>query len=100
MFMRLTYSAVAAIAALALFSSVGNALPTPTEATTYDQVPSLDASADTFNNGGAHLGRGAAELVSAAAIGAPQIATAFPCEVLGDLAPGHCAFTNDVVTTD
>ncbi|KAH7042885.1 hypothetical protein BKA57DRAFT_440916 [Linnemannia elongata] len=97
MYTKLTYSAVAAIAALALFSSVGNALPTPREASTVDTLPSLGAAFDTFNNGGADVGRGAAELVSAAAVGAPQIVTVLPCELLGDGAPANCAYTDDVV---
>ena len=97
MYMRLTSSAVAAIAALALFCSTGNALPTPREASTVDTLPSLGSAFDTFNNGGADVGRGAAELVSAAAVGTPQTATVLPCELLGEGAPGHCAYTDDVV---
>ncbi|KAH7042927.1 hypothetical protein BKA57DRAFT_116619 [Linnemannia elongata] len=97
MFMKLTSSAVAVIAALALFSSFGNALPTPREASTVDTFPSLGSAFDTFNNGGADVGRGAAELVSSTAVGAPQIVTVLPCELLGDGAPANCAYTDDVV---
>jgi hypothetical protein len=41
-------------------------------ATPLDQVPTLISEWQTWNKGGADLGRGAAELISSAWLGAPQ----------------------------
>jgi hypothetical protein len=52
-----------------------------------EQIPSLDAAFRTFNQGGAEVGGGAAKLVSGAVVGAPQVVTALPYELVGPNAP-------------
>lgn len=48
------------------------AAPTAVKATPIDVVPTLISEWKTWNKGGADLGRGAAELISSAWLGAPQ----------------------------
>lgn len=60
--------------------------------TTVNTLPSVGAAFATFDQGGADLGRGVAELVSSALIGAPQLVTALPCELAGANAPAQCAY--------
>jgi hypothetical protein len=65
----------------------------PTTTTVVNTLPSVGAAFATFDQGGADLGRGLAELVSGALIGAPQLVTALPCELAGANAPAPCAYT-------
>ena len=64
-----------------------------------DTFPGLGARQQTCNcnTGGADLGRGAAELISSAVVGAPRVVTVSPCELVGMLAdlnsPASCAYT-------
>ena len=72
---------------------MGNAAPieNPSEINT---LPALGAAFDSWNEGGEYAGRGAAQLVSSAVLGLPQVAAVAPCEFLGNgLAPAHCAYT-------
>jgi hypothetical protein len=56
--------------------------------------PGLGAQQQIFNTGGGDLGRGAAELVDSTVIGAPQVVTVIPCELVGLNAPAPCGYTD------
>jgi hypothetical protein len=66
-------------------------VPTGTT-TTVNTLPNVATAFATFDQGGADLGRGVAELLSGALIGAPQLVTALPCELAGANAPARCAY--------
>lgn len=87
-----TTTAPAVNAAMPTATVVVPATTTVPVTTTVNTLPSVGAAFATFDQGGADLGRGVAELVSSALIGAPQLVTALPCELAGANAPAQCAY--------
>lgn len=74
-------------------AAMADTVTVPTGTTTVNTLPNVATAFATFDQGGADLGRGVAELLSGALIGAPQLVTALPCEVAGANAPAPCAYT-------
>jgi hypothetical protein len=74
-------------------AAMADTVTVPTGTTTVNTLPNAATAFATFDQGGADLGRGVAELLSGALIGAPQLVTALPCEVAGANAPAPCAYT-------
>ncbi len=60
-----------------------------------DDLPTFNALFETFNEGGAHLGGGAAELVSSAVVGVPDLALSLPEFLVGPGAPKQTTFSSE-----
>lgn len=60
-----------------------------------DDLPTLNAAWETWNEGGAHVGGGAAELVSAAVLGLPDLVLSLPEMLAGSGTPKDVTFSGE-----
>jgi hypothetical protein len=60
-----------------------------------DDLPTFTAVWETWNEGGAHVGGGAAELVSSAVIGVPDLVLSLPELLVGPGAPKDVTFSGE-----
>ena len=60
-----------------------------------DDLPTLNAAWETWNEGGAHVGGGAAELVSAAVLGLPDLVLSLPEMLAGPGTPKDVTFSSE-----
>jgi len=62
---------------------------------TTDDLPTLNAAWETWNEGGMHVGGGAAELVSAAVLGVPDLVLSLPEFLAGSGTPKDVTFSGE-----
>lgn len=62
---------------------------------TTDDLPTLTAAWESWNEGGMHVGAGAAELVSSAVLGVPDLALSLPEFLAGSGTPKDVTFSGE-----
>lgn len=62
---------------------------------TTDDLPTLNAAWESWNEGGMHVGAGAAELVSSAVLGVPDLVLSLPEFLVGSGSPKEVTFSGE-----